>query len=85
MIYHYFFINHAFKFQDYTCNDCHDLTMLSVNMSNIAIITIKNVDYRCMITLANIISVYSRQFFFTFSFSIYKVVDIMDLWTSVSL
>ena len=28
---------------------CHDLTMLSVNVSDIDIITIKNVDYRCII------------------------------------
>ena len=55
MICHYWFFNHGFKFQDYVCNYCHDLTMLSVNLSNIAIITVKNVDYRCIIhTLANL-------------------------------
>ena len=31
------------------CNVCHDLTMLSVNISNIAIIIVKYVDYRCII------------------------------------
>ena len=30
-------------------NACHDLTMLSVNISDIAIITIENVDYQCII------------------------------------
>ena len=25
------FFNHGFKFQDSVCNDCHVLTMLSVN------------------------------------------------------
>ena len=49
MICHYWFFNHGFKFQDYVCNGCHDLTMLSVNISDIAIITVKNVDYRCII------------------------------------
>ena len=44
-----FFFNHGLKFQDYVCNGCHDLTILSVNMSDIAIITVKNVDYRCII------------------------------------
>ena len=39
MICHYFFFNHGFKFQDYICNGCRDLTMLSVNMNSIAIIT----------------------------------------------
>ena len=46
---HYWLFNHhGFKFQNYLCNGCHDLTMLSVNISNIAVITIKNVDYRCI-------------------------------------
>ena len=41
--------NHGFKFQDYLCNGFHDLTMLSFNISNITIITVKNVDYCCII------------------------------------
>ena len=45
----FFFFNHRFKFQDSVCNDCHDLAILSVNISDIAVITIKNVDYRCII------------------------------------
>ena len=49
MICHYLFFNHGLKFQDSVCNVCHDLTMLSVNISDIAIITIKNVDYYCII------------------------------------
>ena len=43
------FFNHGFEFQDSVCNGCHDLTMLSVNISSIAINTVKNVDYRCII------------------------------------
>ena len=49
MICHYWFFNHGFKFQYYVCNGCHDLTMLSVNISDIAIITVKNVNYRYII------------------------------------
>ena len=49
MICHYFFFDHGFKFQDYVCNGCHDLTMLRVNISNIAIITVKNVYCCCII------------------------------------
>ena len=49
MICHYWFFNHGFEFQDSVCNGCHDLTMLSINISDIAIITVKNVDYRCNI------------------------------------
>ena len=45
----FFFFNHGFKFKDSVYNDCHDLTMLSVNIIDIAIITVKNVDYHCII------------------------------------
>ena len=48
MICHYWFFNHGFKFQDHVCNDCHDLTMLCLNITDIAIITFKNVDYCCI-------------------------------------
>ena len=37
-----------FKFQNSICNGCHDLTMLCLNISNIAIITVKGVGY-CII------------------------------------
>ena len=49
MIYHYWFFNHGFEFQDYVCNGCHDLTMLYLNIKDITIIKVKNVDYRCII------------------------------------
>ena len=49
MICNYFLFNHGFKFQDSVCNGFHDLTMLSDNISDITIITVKNVDYRCII------------------------------------
>ena len=49
MICHYWFFNHGFEFQDYACNDCHGLTMLWLNISDITIITVKNVDYRCIV------------------------------------
>ena len=40
MIYHYWFFNHGFKFQDSVYNGSHDLTMLCLNISDIT----KNVD-----------------------------------------
>ena len=49
MICHYRFFNHRFKFQDCVCNGCNYLTMLSANISDIAITTIKNIAYRCII------------------------------------
>ena len=45
----FFFFNHGFKFQDSVRNGCHDLTVLIVNTSGIGIITIKNVNYCCII------------------------------------
>ena len=56
MIYHYYQLsNHVLKFQDNVCSSCHDLTMLKVNISNIAVITVKNVDFTVLfITLANL-------------------------------
>ena len=39
----------GFKFQNYVCNRRHDLTMLNVNISDIAIIAVKNVGYHCII------------------------------------
>ena len=45
---HCCFFNHVFKFQDYVCNGCHDLTMLCLDLSDTAIITIKSVDYYCI-------------------------------------
>ena len=45
MICHYWFFNHGFKFQDSVCNSCHDLTMLCLSISDITIVTVKNVAY----------------------------------------
>ena len=39
MICLYWFFNHGFKFQDFVCNGCHDLTIMCLNKSDFAIIT----------------------------------------------
>ena len=49
LVCHCMFFNHGFKFQDSVLNDCHDLPMLCLNISDIATITVKEVDYRCII------------------------------------
>ena len=49
MICHYWFFNHGFKFQDSVCNGYHNLTILCLNISDIAIVTVINVDYPCII------------------------------------
>ena len=49
LICHYWFYNYGFKFQDSLCNGCHNLTMLSNDINNIAIIYFEDVDYLCII------------------------------------
>ena len=49
---HYcYFLNYSFKFQPNVCNRCHDLLMMFMNLSDIAILNIKGSDYRCIISL----------------------------------
>ena len=49
MICRYWFLNHGFESQDSVCNGCHDLTMLCVDISDIDIITVKDLDCHCII------------------------------------
>ena len=48
---YWYFLNYSFKFQPNLCNNCHDLLMMSVNLSDIAILNIKGSDYYCIISL----------------------------------
>ena len=50
---HYlYFLNYSFKFQPDVCNRCHDLWMISINLSDIAILNIRGSDYYyCIISL----------------------------------
>ena len=47
------FLNYSFKFESNVCNRCHDLLMMSIDLSGIAILNIKGFDYRCIINLLN--------------------------------
>ena len=51
---HYqYFLNKGFKgfkFQPNFCNGCHDLLIMSMNLSNFAILVIKSADYCCIIS-----------------------------------
>ena len=49
--YYWYFLNYSFKFQPNVCNRCHDLLMMSMNPSDIAILNIKSSDYSCIINL----------------------------------
>ena len=46
-----YFLNYSFKFQQNVCNRCHDLLMMSVSLSDITILNIKDSDCHCIISL----------------------------------
>ena len=48
IIFQYWFFNHRLRFQD-ICNSWYDLTILCFNTTDIGIISVKGVDYRCII------------------------------------
>ena len=48
---YWYFLSFSFKFQPNICNRCHDLLVMSVNVSNIAISNIKDSGYRCIFSL----------------------------------
>ena len=43
-------LNKRFKFQPDVCNRYHELLVISMNLSNIAILKIRNADYHCIIS-----------------------------------
>ena len=82
MICHYWFFNHRFEWL------WSWLTMLCLNISDITIITVENVDHRCIIhniSKSEAINLLKNYFFFNFLFSIYKMVDIMDAHKSLNI
>ena len=47
---YWYFLNKCFKFQPNVCNICHDLLMVSINVSDIAILKIKGSNHHCVIS-----------------------------------
>ena len=47
----WYFLNYSFNFQPSFCNRCHDLLMMSMNLSDTVVLNIKGSDYRCIINL----------------------------------
>ena len=45
----FWFFNHGLESEDSVCNGHHDLKMSCVNISDIAIVIVTGVDYRCII------------------------------------
>ena len=48
-LHYWYFLNKSFKLQPNVCNECHDLLMVYINLSDIAILNIKGADYPCII------------------------------------
>ena len=46
----HYFLNKAFKIQPNVCNRCHDLLMMYLNLSDIAIWNTKTANYWCIIS-----------------------------------
>ena len=42
---YWYFLDKGFKFQQQACNECHDILMMSMNLTNISILNIHNFDY----------------------------------------
>ena len=51
MLCHYwYFKDVGFKFQPHVCNKCHDILMTAYKLKNIAILNVKGVDFRCILS-----------------------------------
>ena len=51
---YWYFLNYSFTFQPNVCNVCnicHDLLMMTIILTNIAILNIKGSDYTCVTSL----------------------------------
>ena len=86
MIYHYWFFNHGFKFQDFVCNGCHDLAMLSVNTKQLIywrILYLKIVGiYKHIVLIFDLL----KTVFFNFFVLVYiKGLIVNIVWASIYL
>ena len=70
------------------CNGCHDSTMLHINISDIAVTTVKNADYHCIIhnitkseainLLENCVYIYKKHYLI---FSLFKIFFVLFLFS----
>ena len=50
MFCHYWYFKDAgFKFESYVCSKCHDVLMTAYELKNIAILSVRGVDFRCIL------------------------------------
>ena len=48
-LYYWYFEDVAFKFEPHVFNICHDVLITVYELKNIVILTVKGVDYRCIL------------------------------------
>ena len=49
LCHYWYFKDVVYKFQPYLCNGCHAVSTMAYELKNIAILSAKGVDYRCII------------------------------------
>ena len=50
MLCHYwYFKDVGFKFEPHVCNKCHDVLMTAYELKNIAILNVKDADFKCIL------------------------------------
>ena len=79
------------------CNGCHDSTMVYINISDIAVITVKNADYHCIIhnitkseainllensVLENCVYIYKKH---CLIFSLFKIFFVLFLFSKCKI
>ena len=47
---HWDFLDKGFEFQSYVCNECHDLLMMSINLSDNTVLNIHGANGHCIIS-----------------------------------
>ena len=50
MVCNHYYFNDNFDYQPYLCNKCHDFLMTVMDLSDLFVLTVKNVDYRVYIS-----------------------------------
>ena len=57
---YWYFLYKGFKFQPDVCNGCHDVLMMSINLSDIAVLNIGGIYYRCIIIIVVLLKELAR-------------------------
>ena len=58
---YWYFLDKGFKFQPDFCNECLDVLMMSINLSDIAVLSISGTCYHCIINRISKIETISLQ------------------------